>query len=105
MPIYDYHCDHCGHAFSVVRSFKDDDVTVCPNCGKHPRRLLSKPAIVFKGSGWYINDSRSSASTSTDTGSKDGEKSEKTEKTEKKDTSKTTETTSTAEKSSTSSGG
>ena len=59
MPIYDYLCDHCGHAFSAVRSFTDPPVEICPNCGKRPRRLILAPAIVFKGSGWYKTDSRS----------------------------------------------
>src|SRR5215210_1145263 len=60
MPIYDYRCDHCGHVFSAVQSFKDDALEKCPSCGKKPRRLLSMPAIVFKGSGWYKTDSRPS---------------------------------------------
>lgn len=58
MPIYDYRCDHCGHVFSAVQSFSDEALEKCPNCGKKPRRLLSMPAIVFKGSGWYKTDSR-----------------------------------------------
>src|SRR5574341_1019794 len=58
MPIYDHLCDHCGHAFSVVRSFDDPPVEHCPACGERPRRLIALPAIVFKGSGWYKTDSR-----------------------------------------------
>lgn len=58
MPIYDYRCDHCGHVFSAVQSFNDGALQKCPNCGKVPRRLISTPAIVFKGSGWYKTDSR-----------------------------------------------
>ena len=58
MPIYDYRCDHCGHVFSAVQSFSDEALEKCPNCGKKPRRLISSPAIVFKGSGWYKTDSR-----------------------------------------------
>ncbi len=58
MPIYDYRCDHCGHAFSALQSFKDEAIATCPGCGKQPRRLLVPPAIVFKGSGWYKTDSR-----------------------------------------------
>ena len=73
MPIYDYHCDHCGHAFSAVQRFADDAISICPSCGKPPRRLLSNPALVFKGSGWYKTDSRGP------------DKSDKTDKTEKKD--------------------
>jgi putative FmdB family regulatory protein len=64
MPIYDYRCDHCGHVFSAVQSFNDEALEKCPNCGKQPRRLLSTPAIVFKGSGWYKTDSRSAAKSS-----------------------------------------
>jgi putative FmdB family regulatory protein len=58
MPIYDYHCDHCGHSFSQVQSYKDQPLEKCPNCGKKPRRLISPSAVVFKGSGWYKTDSR-----------------------------------------------
>lgn len=58
MPIYDYRCDHCAHAFSAVQRFADDAIAACPSCGKPPRRLLSNPALVFKGSGWYKTDSR-----------------------------------------------
>ncbi|HKY50854.1 MAG TPA: FmdB family zinc ribbon protein [Candidatus Limnocylindria bacterium] len=66
MPIYDYRCDHCGHVFSAVQSFKDAALDKCPNCGEVPRRLLSTPAIVFKGSGWYKTDSRPAEKTSAD---------------------------------------
>jgi putative FmdB family regulatory protein len=58
VPIYDYRCEHCGHAFSAVQSFKDEALDRCPNCGKQPRRLILAPAVVFKGSGWYKTDSR-----------------------------------------------
>ncbi|OGN82628.1 MAG: hypothetical protein A3G84_05970 [Chloroflexi bacterium RIFCSPLOWO2_12_FULL_71_12] len=61
MPIYDYRCDHCGHAFSIVQSYKDEALSACPSCGKLPRRVVTAPAIVFKGSGWYKTDSRASA--------------------------------------------
>lgn len=61
VPIYDYRCDHCGHAFSAVQSFSEGPIEKCPNCGKRPRRLISTSAIVFKGSGWYKTDSRGKA--------------------------------------------
>jgi len=61
VPIYDYRCDACGHSFSAVRSYSDGPVEVCPSCGKRPRRLITTPAIVFKGSGWYKTDSRGAA--------------------------------------------
>lgn len=66
MPIYDYRCDHCGHAFSAVQSFKDEPLEKCPRCGQRPRRLVTAPAIVFKGSGWYKTDSRSAPASSAD---------------------------------------
>lgn len=91
MPIYDYRCDHCGHAFSAVQSFKDEALTACPSCGKPPRRLLSKPAIVFKGSGWYINDSRGASSGSAASSSDSAKPSDTTEK---KDAPKSAESTS-----------
>lgn len=62
VPVYDYRCDHCGHAFSAVQSFKDEALSACPSCGQRPRRLVSTPAIVFKGSGWYKTDSRATPS-------------------------------------------
>lgn len=61
MPIYDYRCDECGHAFSAVQSYSESTIDKCPNCGKRPRRLISTPAIVFKGGGWYKTDSRGAA--------------------------------------------
>ena len=75
VPIYDYHCDACGHAFSAVRSYSDGPVEVCPNCGKRPRRLITSPAIVFKGSGWYKTDSRGAAPKESGDDSKSPEKS------------------------------
>ena len=74
MPIYDYHCDHCGHAFSQVQSYKDDALAACPNCGKRPRRLVTAPAIVFKGSGWYKTDSRGPSTSKEASADKDGGK-------------------------------
>jgi putative FmdB family regulatory protein len=86
VPIYDYRCDECGHRFSAVQSFNDSALEKCPNCGKRPRRLITAPGIVFKGSGWYKTDSRP-ASKDGDGASaeKSAEKTEKSEKTEKKD--------------------
>lgn len=76
MPIYDYRCDHCGHVFSAVQSFSDEALEQCPNCGKKPRRLLSMPAIVFKGSGWYKTDSRPAQKSSEDSSPSTGKKSD-----------------------------
>jgi putative FmdB family regulatory protein len=57
MPLYEYECDACGTRFEVIQKFSDPPADVCRTCGKGPvRRLLSSPAIQFKGSGWYITD-------------------------------------------------
>ncbi|RPF26136.1 FmdB family zinc ribbon protein [Georgenia muralis] len=64
MPTYAYRCTVCGHEFEAKQSFADDALTVCPECGGALRKLFSSVGVVFKGSGFYRNDSRST-STST----------------------------------------
>ena len=57
MPLYEYQCDACGCRFEVIQKFSDPAVESCKECSKGPvRRLLSSPAIQFKGTGWYITD-------------------------------------------------
>lgn len=56
MPIYEYQCEDCADKFEVKQSMKDDPLTTCPQCGKRVQRLISSPAIMFKGSGWYVTD-------------------------------------------------
>jgi len=57
MPLYEYQCDACQHRFEKIQKFSDPPVDVCPNCGKGPvKKLLSSPAIQFKGTGWYVTD-------------------------------------------------
>ena len=58
MPTYGYQCTECKHEFSVFQAMKDDPIEICPECGSKVIRLLYPVGIVFKGSGWYINDSR-----------------------------------------------
>ena len=72
MPIYDYHCDHCGHTFSAVQLYADATLEVCPSCGKKPRKLMATPAIVFKGGGWYKTDSRVTPKDGPSDGAKTG---------------------------------
>lgn len=64
MPTYDYECRSCGYEFETFQSIVDDPLKDCPECGKdHLRRLIGGGAgIIFKGSGFYINDSRNSSS-------------------------------------------
>ena len=57
MPLYEYQCEACTRRFEVIRKFSDPELQVCTLCGKGPvQRLMSSPAIQFKGSGWYITD-------------------------------------------------
>lgn len=81
MPIYEYECLTCGIIFEKRQSFSDVPKADCPNGHSETRRLLAAPAIVFKGSGFYINDSKGSKS-SINGSSPKSEKSEKSEKTE-----------------------
>lgn len=57
MPLYEYECGACGHRFELIQRFSDPPVERCPSCAAGPvHKLLSAPAIQFKGSGWYITD-------------------------------------------------
>lgn len=56
MPIYEYLCEGCPCTFEVKQSIKDDPIATCERCGKPVKRLISSPAIMFKGSGWYVTD-------------------------------------------------
>jgi putative FmdB family regulatory protein len=56
MPLYEYRCDACGHTFEVIQKFSDAPIAVCPVCGGAVQKLMSSPAIHFKGSGWYVTD-------------------------------------------------
>ena len=73
MPLYEYECDACGQRFEVIQKFSDAPLEVCRKCGKGPiRKLMSSPAIQFKGTGWYITDYAKKgqvASATTDGGS------------------------------------
>jgi putative FmdB family regulatory protein len=64
MPLYEYECDSCGHRFEVIQKFSDAPIDTCPTCGKSVHKLMSSPAIQFKGSGWYITDYAKKDSTS-----------------------------------------
>ena len=56
MPIYEYVCQGCEHRFEVKQKMSDDPLTDCPRCGKPVSKVISAPAIMFKGSGWYVTD-------------------------------------------------
>jgi putative FmdB family regulatory protein len=87
MPIYEYECEQCGKRFDRMQSIKDEPVRQCPECSGLVHKVFHAAGIIFKGSGWYITDSRKSSSgtvtgeTKTNGGS------------ESKDDKKTTSTT------------
>jgi len=75
MPLYEYQCDACGKRFEVIQKFSDPAVDVCTKCGKGPVvRLLSSPAIQFKGTGWYITDYAQKGKSAGDGKTADGKK-------------------------------
>ena len=64
MPVYTYHCEQCEHEFEKYQSFSEDSLTTCPECGKETLRKVYSPAlVVFKGSGFYVTDTKSHSST------------------------------------------
>jgi putative FmdB family regulatory protein len=87
MPLYEYECARTGKRFEVIQKFSDQPLTRCEECDQNPecegeaRRLLSAPAIQFKGAGWYVNDyAGKDKAPKADKGSSDsGDKPAKTE--------------------------
>jgi putative FmdB family regulatory protein len=70
MPLYEYKCASCGDVFEVMQKFSDEPLTIHEGCGGAVERIISAPAIQFKGSGWYITD-YARAGSGKDTQSKD----------------------------------
>jgi len=65
MPTYEYACTACGHQFEAFQSFRDATLTECPECKGEVRKVFSNVGVVFKGSGFYKTDSRSTSSPSS----------------------------------------
>jgi len=65
MPLYDYRCHKCGETFEVLQKFSDEPLAVHERCGGDLERLLSPPALQFKGTGWYITDYARNGSSSS----------------------------------------
>lgn len=86
MPLYEYECGSCG-TFEVIRRFSDPPLTRCPKCAGRVQKLLSAPAIRFKGTGWYITDYARKTSVEgkapAEGTSSSSEKAEKTDKPDK----------------------
>jgi len=72
VPVYQYACADCSGELEVRQSFTDDSLTTCPTCEGRLRKILSAVGVVFKGSGFYRNDSRPTPAHDSDTSSSDG---------------------------------
>ncbi len=73
MPLYEYRCQKCGAVIEKIQKFSDAPLLKCEECGGRLEKLLSPPAIQFKGSGWYVTDyGRKSRSADGDSGSNHG---------------------------------
>lgn len=73
MPTYSYACTQCGDRFDAVQAFSDDALTTCTKCSGKLRKLFGKVGVVFKGSGFYRNDSRDSSKSSSSSSSSSSE--------------------------------
>ena len=86
MPLYEYECDACGGRFEVIQKFSEM-TEQCRRCGKGPvRRLMSSPAIQFKGTGWYITDYAQKGKSGGDSSGKSESSGEKKTEAAKSDT-------------------
>jgi putative FmdB family regulatory protein len=75
VPTYQYICNDCGESLEAVQKFSDDALTECPACGGKLRKVYSAVGVVFKGSGFYRNDSRSTSTSATPAADKTEQKS------------------------------
>lgn len=55
MPLYEYECTECHERTEKIQKFSDPEITICPHCSGHLERVLSAPAVSFKGGGWYAD--------------------------------------------------
>ncbi|MFJ6352517.1 FmdB family zinc ribbon protein [Streptomyces sp. NPDC092046] len=78
MPTYQYQCTECGEGLEAVQKFTDDALTECPNCKGRLKKVFSAVGIVFKGSGFYRNDSRGASSSSSPAATKSSSSSSST---------------------------
>lgn len=89
MPLYEYECQSCGHRFELIQKFSDAPPSACPKCGGAVEKLVSSPAIQFKGSGFYLTDYGRGGGSDTAPGkggkSDSGDKAAKSDKGDKAD--------------------
>lgn len=102
MPTYSYACTECDNKFDQVQAFTDDALTECPQCSGRLRKLFGKVGVVFKGSGFYRNDSREAANKSKGSGSGSSSSSSESSSSSSSDKSSSSEKSGGSEKSSSS---
>jgi putative FmdB family regulatory protein len=91
MPLYEYECGSCGRRFERIQKFSDPPLETCPHCSAGPvKRLISSPAIHFKGSGWYINDYARKDTKDAKETAKDAKETKDTKESKETSTSSTT---------------
>lgn len=109
MPLYEYECESCGHRLERIQKFSDPPLETCPDCGGKLHKLISSPAIQFKGSGWYITDysrkgSGGSAKSESGEGAKSSDSTSSDKSGDKSSDKASNSTTSTSDSKSSSSG-
>ena len=91
MPLYEYKCGSCGAVFEVIQKFSDEPLRIHEGCGGSLQRLISPPALQFKGSGWYITDyARGKSARSEKNGKGTEDKGPETKSPEKKESAPVT---------------
>ena len=103
MPTYQYACTECGHQLEAVQSFSDAALVECPNCQGKLRKVFNSVGIVFKGTGFYRNDSRSGGVSAEKSNGSDAKKADSTSSTSSSDSSTSSSTSSSSTSSSSSS--
>jgi putative FmdB family regulatory protein len=92
VPLYEYECESCGKRFERIRKFSDPPIEICVSCGGPVHKLLSSPAIHFKGTGWYVTDYARKNASSSDGGKATNGEAAKTESKAEAKTEARTET-------------
>ncbi|WP_304523526.1 FmdB family zinc ribbon protein [Aeromicrobium sp. Leaf350] len=105
MPTYQYQCTECGEGLEVQQSFSEDALTVCPVCQGRLRKVFNAVGVVFKGSGFYRNDSRGTSTSSSPGSSGSGSGSSSSDSGSSSSSGSSSASTSTPSSGSTSSGG
>jgi len=104
VPLYEYRCNSCGHQFEKIQSFSAPEEKECPVCQGPVERLISAPAVQFKGSGWYVTDYARNSKSGSMKASAEGDGKSADSKSEKKPAEKSSTSTSDSASSSSASG-